>query len=67
MCYGMRLELTDIQQIINAVNGAYGEFTASSPAREIRTAVSNAVKFMVADLRSIESSATRSPEFWGER
>lgn len=59
--------MIEIQQIINAVDAAYGEFTKASPGREVRAAVGNAVKFMVADLRSIAGSATRSPECWQER
>ena len=56
--------MNEIQQIISAVDSAYREFASACPAREVRTAVSNAVKFLVADLRSIDGSAARSPEFW---
>lgn len=64
----MRLKIVnEIQQIISAVDSAYREFAAASPSREVRAAVGNAVKFMVADLRSIAGSAARSPEFWAER
>lgn len=58
--------LAEIQQIISAVDSAYRDFTAAAPSREVQTAVGNAVKFMVADLRSIAGSVAWSPEFWQE-
>lgn len=42
----------EIQAIITAANAEYRRFLATQPDQEIRTAVSNAVKFLTADLTS---------------
>ncbi|MBK1785588.1 hypothetical protein [Prauserella cavernicola] len=42
----------EIQAIITAANTEYQRFIATRPDRETRDAVSNAVKFLTADLRS---------------
>ncbi|MEU6645497.1 hypothetical protein ABZ863_23495 [Saccharomonospora sp. NPDC046836] len=44
--------MREIQAIIAAANAEYRRFVASNPDRETRTAVSNAVKFLTADLTS---------------
>jgi hypothetical protein len=44
--------VTEIQNIITAATAAYERFAASTPDTETRVTVSNAVKFLVADLTS---------------
>ena len=44
--------VTEINNIIVAATAAYERFAASKPDRETRVTVSNAVKFLVADLTS---------------
>jgi len=48
----------EINQIIAAANAAYQEFAKTSADREVRQAVSNAVKFLTADLNSINDLAS---------
>ncbi|MTD53878.1 hypothetical protein [Amycolatopsis pithecellobii] len=53
--------VTEIQNIITAANAAYQRFAATNPDRETRVSVSNAVRFLVADLTSVaEYAAGRS-------
>lgn len=49
--------MEEITNIIAAANAAYQEFTKTSADREVRQAVSNAVKFLTADLASINDLA----------
>ncbi|WP_158303285.1 hypothetical protein [Prauserella endophytica] len=44
--------MREIQAIITAANTEYRRFIATNPDTETRVAVSNAVKFLTADLRS---------------
>jgi hypothetical protein len=44
--------VTEIQNIIAAANAAYQQFVATHPDKETRVTVSNAVRFLVADLTS---------------
>jgi hypothetical protein len=44
--------VTEIQNIIAAADAAYQRFVATEPDRETRVTVSNAVRFLVADLTS---------------
>jgi hypothetical protein len=62
-----RNEVQEIQGIITAVDTAFREFAATSPTRDVRRSVSNAVKLLIADLTSIDWSATNTPEHWKER
>lgn len=50
--------MEEINQIIAATNAAYQEFDKTGADREIRQAVSNAVKFLTADLNSINELAS---------
>lgn len=56
-------QVEEISNIIAAATAAYREFNQTETDREIRQAVSNAVRFLVADLTSINhlaASSTRS-------
>lgn len=44
--------VTEIQNIIAAANAAYERFADAKPDKETRVTVSNAVRFLVADLTS---------------
>lgn len=44
--------MSEILAIIAAANEAYRAFVATSPDREIKVAVGNAVRFLAADLTS---------------
>jgi hypothetical protein len=50
--------MPEIDAIITAAKDAYRDFVASGPDRETRISVSNAVKFLVADLTSVAALAT---------
>lgn len=52
------MAVEEINQIIAAANAAYREFAKTSADREVRQAVSNAVKFLTADLNSINELAS---------
>ena len=42
--------MREIEQIVEAANAAYREFVATSPDREVRDVVRNAVRFLAVDL-----------------
>ncbi|MDQ0380288.1 hypothetical protein [Amycolatopsis thermophila] len=44
--------ISEIRDIIAAATAAYERFAATQPDRETRVTVSNAVRFLVADLTS---------------
>ncbi|NKQ57583.1 hypothetical protein HFP15_32445 [Amycolatopsis sp. K13G38] len=50
--------VTEIHNIIAAATAAYERFAATEPDQETRVTVSNAVKFLVADLTSVAHYAT---------
>lgn len=56
-----RNDVQEIQGIITAVDTAFQEFAATSQSREVRRSVSNAVKFLIADLTSIDWLETNTP------
>ncbi|TQJ05452.1 hypothetical protein [Amycolatopsis cihanbeyliensis] len=51
--------MREIHNMITAVTAAYADFAAAGPDRETRDAVGNAVRFLVADLNSINQLAAR--------
>lgn len=53
--------MREIERIIEVANAAYQEFAATSPDREVRDVVRNAVRFLTVDLTTAaEFAATLS-------
>lgn len=53
--------MREIERIIEAANAAYQEFMATSPDREVRDVVRNAVRFLTIDLTAATEFAAMTP------